>query len=136
MISCPRCGSENAAGSNYCYNCGTSLRSVGSDDGVEGVSTRPNPTSGPSNREELRGRAEAWGSPPPDSSPVFGSLPPDDEPKRRRSRWVTVPLVLIGILLLLCVGLFAFSLTPPGAEFVENAGTWAAEQATEQAIGR
>ncbi|MBA2754567.1 MAG: zinc ribbon domain-containing protein [Chloroflexia bacterium] len=136
MVSCPRCGSENAAGSNYCYNCGTSLRSSGGD-GAEAPApvadaSRPFMTS---STEDLRGRSEAWGAAPAASSSAFPTQE-DAEPRRRRSRWVTIPLVLFAILLITCVGLFAFGLTEPGREVFDNVSTWAVEEATQQSERR
>jgi hypothetical protein len=54
-------------------------------------------------------------------------------PRRRRSKWLVIPLGIVGLCLLLCLGLFVFSLTPAGQDAAEGVGTWAAETSTEAA---
>jgi hypothetical protein len=62
-----------------------------------------------------------------------GSTPP--APKRGRSGWKTALLVIIGLILLFCVGTIIFAITPYGSDQIERLGTWAAEESTRQAGG-
>ena len=135
MVTCPRCGSENAAGSNYCYNCGTNLRASGSTGDEPSPAPRSDDPYRPfatSTTEDMRARSETCGSPASATPPSPAELP-SDAPRRRRSRWVTIPLFLIAMLLLLCVVGVAFGFTSQGEEAYGEFGTWAVEFATEQA---
>ena len=133
MVTCPRCGSENAAGSNYCYNCGTNLRASGGDSPAPAVQgSDPYRPFATAPTEDTRARSETWGTPPGAPVMVPGQFPVE-EPRRRRSRWVTVPLFLIAVLLVLCVAGIAFGFTSQGERAYGDFATWAVEEATNQA---
>lgn len=53
--------------------------------------------------------------------------------RRRRSRWVTVTLAVIAVVLLGCVTFFVWALTPGGQREMGEFATWAANEATRQA---
>ena len=57
----------------------------------------------------------------------------DAPPRRGRNRFLMIVLgVLLGCLIL-CVGLFIYSITPSGQDFFEDVGTSIADIATESA---
>lgn len=115
MVICPRCGSENDTGSNFCHYCGTDLRGARS----EGIND--------TQQESIPSRDE-WNRP--------GMETPRVEPeKRRRSPRLVGCLTFIAVLLLLCVAFFVWGLTPTGQEQFRELGTWAAREATKQAGG-
>jgi uncharacterized membrane protein YvbJ len=112
VVICPRCGSENDAGSNFCHHCEVDLRQAppGRTD-----STNLQPT-----------QRDFW-----DSSATEAEHA--EAPRRKRSPWITGCLAAIAVMLLLCVGFFVWGLTPTGEQQLSELGTWAARQATEQA---
>lgn len=62
-----------------------------------------------------------------------GAPPP---PVRRgRAGWKTALLIIVGLILLICVGSIIFAVTPYGSDQIERLGTWAAEESTQQAGG-
>lgn len=112
MVTCPRCGSENDAGSSFCHYCGMDLRQP-----VTGQMGSPDvqPT-----------RPDVWDSSATESVPR-------ESVRRKRSPWLTGCLAVIAVTLLFCVGFFVWGLTPTGEEQLSEFGTWVARQATEQA---
>ncbi|HEV2527852.1 MAG TPA: zinc ribbon domain-containing protein [Thermomicrobiales bacterium] len=63
------------------------------------------------------------------------SSPAPSQPKRTRSGWKTALLIIVGLILLICIGSIVFAITPYGSEQLERLGTWAAEESTRQAGG-
>lgn len=63
-----------------------------------------------------------------------GASPPPVR-RRGRSRWKTAILIIVGLILLVCIGSIIFAVTPYGSDQVERLGTWAAEESTRQAGG-
>ncbi len=55
---------------------------------------------------------------------------------RGRSTWKTAILIIVGLILLVCIGSIIFAVTPYGSHQVERLGTWAAEESTRQAGGQ
>lgn len=62
------------------------------------------------------------------------SFPPPTS-RRRRSGWKTALLIIVGLILLVCIGTVIFAATPYGGDQLERLGTWAAEESTKQAGG-
>lgn len=65
----------------------------------------------------------------------IGAGAPQPPVKRRRAGWKTALLIIVGLILLLCVGSIIFAITPYGSDQIERLGTWAAEESTQQAGG-
>lgn len=83
-----------------------------------------------------------WAQPQPSNQPWYESGQPAQPgyqtappPTRGRSTLRTVTLLVIGVLLLLCIGTFVFAATPYGSQRIERLGTWAANEQTQQANG-
>ena len=97
MITCPRCGTQNPAGSRFCSNCGNDLSKVTS------AESKP-----------------AWvtASEVPPTSPEWRMSPagPLPEPPRRRT-WLWVVLGIIGACVLICCAGFIW-LSTAGQGFV------------------
>ncbi len=87
---------------------------------------------------------------PPPLTPQGGSLPPqypdwrmgglpaatdevESPPRRGRNRFLMIVLGILLGCLILCVGLFIYSITPSGQDFFEDVGTSIADIATESA---
>ncbi len=62
------------------------------------------------------------------------SFPPPTS-RRGRSAWKTALLIIVGLILLACIGTVIFAATPYGGGQLERLGTWAAEESTKQAGG-
>jgi len=57
----------------------------------------------------------------------------DAPPRRGRNRFLMIVLGILLGCLILCVGLFIYSITPSGQDFFEDVGTSIADIATESA---
>ncbi len=77
--------------------------------------------------EGQRGIPPQW-----DMAPDPYGQPPAS--RRRRSRWLVIPLGILAVCLVLCIGLFAFGLTPTGEDFFGDLGTQVSERATAEAV--
>lgn len=161
MIVCPSCGTENAAGSNFCSNCGTKLNvapptealSPTGDDGSDSAS----PTDGtiddapPANEAQaIPSERPASSLPPQRPMPPPVSLPPRDHSglpatapewrmssagplpePRGRRRWLWITLGILGACLLVCIVAVTLASTVFSDE-VESFLATAEARATEQ----
>ena len=57
----------------------------------------------------------------------------ESPPRRGRNRFLMIVLGILLGCLILCVGLFIYSITPSGQDFFEDVGTSIADIATESA---
>jgi zinc-ribbon domain len=88
----------------------------------------------PPGRGAPSGQGPAWGGQPgqPSGWAALDALDPAPPPKRRAT-WLMVLLGIVLGCLLVCVGTFAYSLTPPGQDAFQEVSTVAAEYLTEAA---
>jgi len=94
-IFCQRCGRPNAAGSQFCNNCGARLATL-----------EEHPTPPPPSRSAQQPPIQPPPAPPqpsPPPHPVY-AYPPPIPPQRGRSPWGTCAIVVVALILIgLCV---------------------------------
>ena len=86
MIKCPACGTENAAGSNFCIACGIDFNATATDQQVRTDSVAPpSPNTPPLTSPSVDMPREYLDAPPPPPPPKPYSSPPMDTPPSQPS---------------------------------------------------
>lgn len=158
-MKCPNCGEMNEPGARFCFNCGTRLEETAGEQAAAEtpIPERPVAPTAPVGRvpsatepidsQGASGTTERPAQPQYVSSPTsapaapqypdwqgadYGRALPPTERKGRNRLLMIVLGILLGCLIL-CVGIFIYSLTPSGQNFFEDVGTSVADMATEAA---